>query len=188
MERCRFFALQRYLFRTYRVHEMAVINAAGKEPQSQAGTTQNGVTRHQHDIHLTVLYTGFRCNQCLVTPLVCIGKRDQEGLMRHVNAVTYDVVVLRLIAECLLDDILQVRHETAFVAGSEVIGYHCIKTRATCADKQLTVRQTIVHTDRFTVVDHLQCFLRTDRNVQVTRKTISATHRNNSECSLTADT
>ena len=106
--------------------------------------------------------------------------------MRYVQTVTNDMIGLRVIGEHILDDILEIRCKTALVASCKMIGYQCIKTRAAGADKQPAVCQTVIDCNRFTVIDHLQRLLRTNRNVQMPCKTVPATHRQDTECRVRA--
>ena len=184
MERRYFFAFEGDLFRADSIHEIAVVDAARKQSQCQAGATQYGMTRHQHDIHFSVLYTRFRSNHRFVAPLVCVSERDKKSLVGDVQTVANDMIGLRLVTKRHFQGVLQIRHETAFVATGEVIRYHRIKTRATRAHEQASVCQTVVHIDRLAVINHLQCFLRTNRNIQMTSKPVSAPHRQDTQGGL----
>ena len=76
---------------------------------------------------------------------------------------------------------LQVSSESAFVAACEMVCYECIKTRATRADEQFAVRQAVIHGDGFAMIDHLNRFLRSDGDVQMSCKAVTATHRDDAE-------
>ena len=184
MERCRLLAFQRHLTGADSVHEMAVIDTAGKETQCQRGAAEDGMAGHQHDIHLSVLYAGSRCYQSFVAPLVGVGEGDKERLVRHVQSVAHQMIGLRRVAERIVQDILQIGHEPAPGAACEMVCHQCVKTRAAGADKQPVVRHAVIDTDGLGVVQHLYRFDGLDRDVQMTCKTVPAAHRENTQSRL----
>ena len=184
MERSYFFALQRHFLGTNRVHEMAVIDAAGKQTQRQTGSAQQRVAGHHHDIHLTVLNARFRCDHRIISPLVRIGERDEERFVRHIKTVTDQVVILRRVGEDIFHYILEIRCKTTFVTAGKMVRNQRIKTRTARSDEYPSVGQTVIHQNRLRVVKHLQRFVGTHRDAEVTCKTVPATHRQNTECRL----
>ena len=181
MEGSFLFAFQRHFLRTNRVHEITVIDITCEKTQGETGAAQDGIAGHEHDIHLTVLYTGLGRYDGFVTPLVRIGEGDKKSFVGDINAVSYDMVGLGVIGENILHNAPQIGGEPAFLTTRKLIRYHRIKTRATRAHEQASVCQTVVHIDRLAVINHLNRFLRTNRNIQMTSKTVSATHRQDTQ-------
>ena len=91
------------------------------------------------------------------------------------------MVCLRMVRKRLFDGVLQIGHESAFVTSGEVVCHYRIKTRATRTDKEPVVRQTVVHGDRFAVVEHFDGFVRPDRDIQMSSKPVSAAHGENTQ-------
>ena len=111
MEGCYLFAKERDLLGAQRIHEIAVVYRTCEESQGETCTTEDGVAGHQHNIHLSVLYACFGCNQRRITPLVRVGEGNEKGFMRHIQAVAYEVVGLRLVGEHLFDHVLHISHK-----------------------------------------------------------------------------
>ena len=135
MERSCLFTLERHFFSAQRVHEMAVVDTSCEQTQGETGTSEDGITGHQHYIHQTVLYTRLRRDKRFVAPLVCVREGDQKRFVRQIQTVADQVVCLRLVRESILKDVLQVGRKTAFVTACKMVRYQRIKSRATRADE-----------------------------------------------------
>ena len=175
-------AIKHNIFRLHRIHKQAAADAFCEQPNSQTRCSEQCRRTHDTYIHHSVLHAGLWSNIRIITPLIRVRKSNQKRLVCQVNSLTHNMIRLRLIGKHVLYRVLDIRGKTAFTCSGKTICDMRIKPYTTSRHEHLVVRQTVIHANRFAVIEHLNSFRRIHRNMQMTSKTVSATHRNNTQC------
>ena len=123
-----------------------------------------------------------RSDTCGVAPLVGVGKRDEKGFAGFADTVTGYVVGLCLVREHEVYDVLQIRHESALRAVCKPVSHFGVQACSAGAYKELFVSQPVVDVNRSAIVQQCDGFACIHGNMQVSRQTVAAAHRQDSQC------